>query len=70
MVALKFLDASKEHNVRVSATAKEVTAEGFRLNIRSWADTYLHMVKVQWIACGPTQPKRLSVEVGGALPKA
>ena len=56
IVGLNALDVNHKYNTRVSATANEVTAKQFRLNIKTWADTVLHWASAHWIACGPTGP--------------
>ena len=56
VVGLNFLDVNHNFNTRVRATANEVTAKQFRLNIKAWDGTVLYMAKAHWIACGPTGP--------------
>ena len=56
IVGLDALDVNHHFNTRVTATANEVTAKQFRLNIKAWADTILYWANVHWIACGPIGP--------------
>jgi hypothetical protein len=44
------LDMDSEHNWRASANASHITARGFTINAKSWADTKLYSAWVTWVA--------------------
>mmetsp|Transcript_6557 Transcript_6557/g.10479 ORF Transcript_6557/g.10479 Transcript_6557/m.10479 type:complete len:628 (-) Transcript_6557:51-1934(-) len=48
-VMLAAIDAMPMHK-RLDTWASDVTCEGFRLHVRTWADSVTWMVKVSWIA--------------------
>lgn len=50
VVWLNQLDLAKGTNWRVAATATDITAIGFKLNLESWSDTIMHSAGAAWIA--------------------
>lgn len=56
LVALNKLDVSKDHNLRIRATAKDVTKDGMTLSIETWGDTGLYGAGVSWIAIEEFSP--------------
>lgn len=49
-LSLTGIDASKECNLRVVVEAHSVTQFGFDLEVRTWADTHIEAVSLNWIA--------------------
>jgi hypothetical protein len=52
IVSLATIDADQARNLRIDASATEITANSFKLNVASWADTIIYSAKVSWIAFG------------------
>lgn len=50
LVALNWLDVANSANLRVKTAAKDITAQGMKLNIDSWFDTVLYSGAASWIA--------------------
>lgn len=45
-------DASKDHNLRLRAHARDITATGFTLVVETWLHSQLWAVDVSWLAIG------------------
>ncbi|MFC0342267.1 H-type lectin domain-containing protein [Paracoccus niistensis] len=52
-VGLSMWDISVAANQRVDIAAEDVTASGFTLVFRTWADTRVARVRADWLAIGP-----------------
>lgn len=50
VVWLNILDMEKGKNWRVNATATDITAKGFTVNLETWDDTILYNASASWIA--------------------
>lgn len=50
LVQLAALDAQSPAHKRIETWASDITRKGFRLHVRTWADSTVWMVKVSWIA--------------------
>jgi len=50
LVQLAALDAASPSHKRIETWASDITCDGFRLHVRTWADSVTWMVKVSWIA--------------------
>jgi hypothetical protein len=50
VVFLNFIDLGNSRNWRLKTTATDVDANGFTLNIETWADTVLYRAQAGWIA--------------------
>lgn len=46
------IDASKDHNLRLSVRAEDITAFGFTLRAETWLNTQIWSVEVSWLAIG------------------
>lgn len=46
------IDASKDHNLRLSVRAEEITEYGFTLRAETWLTTQIWSVEVSWLAIG------------------
>lgn len=51
-VSMSMFDADHRHHFRADVTARGVTAEGFEILFRTWSDTRLARVRVDWTAIG------------------
>ena len=51
-VALSLWDMDQGSNVRADLTADKVTERGFELVFRTWADTKVARVRMNWMAIG------------------
>ena len=50
-IGLSYLDANtNEHDLRIVASAEEVTAEGFQLIVKTFRDTRILGYRVNWLA--------------------
>jgi len=50
-IGLSYLDAdTSEHDLRIVASAEEVTAEGFQLIVKTFRDTKVLGYRVNWLA--------------------
>lgn len=47
------LDVYEGHNVRYHVWAESVTAQGFTAVFKTWSDTEIYLLSVDWIAFGP-----------------
>ena len=46
------IDASKDHNLRLSVRAEAITEYGFSLRVETWLNTEIWSVEVSWLAIG------------------
>lgn len=60
LVQLAALDAHSPTHKRIETWASDVTSRGFRLHVRTWADSITWMVKVSWVASS----NRAQVQLG------
>lgn len=51
-VSMALWDMDSARNVRADVSAEAVTAEGFELVFRTWADTRVARVRLSWLAIG------------------
>lgn len=51
-VALSLWDIDQRANVRADVSAEDITREGFDLVFRTWADTKVARVRMNWLAIG------------------
>ena len=54
-VGLTMWDMSNAANARADITAEDVTEKGFAILFRTWGDTKVARVRVNWQAIGPLQ---------------
>jgi hypothetical protein len=52
MVAISMWDIDHKHNSRADITAEKITKSGFQLVFRTWGDTRIARVRVDWTAIG------------------
>lgn len=52
VIGLSGLDVGANKNQRVTVAAKNITDSGFDVEYRTWSDTILHGVVVNWLAYG------------------
>ncbi|KAG0641496.1 hypothetical protein HOY80DRAFT_1111993 [Tuber brumale] len=52
-LGFNYLDISKDANIRVVATASEITKESFKANISTWGDTTLYSAGASWLEVSP-----------------
>ncbi len=55
MVGLSMWDMDSKTNPRADLVAENVTARGFHLVFRTWADTRIARVRADWTAIGPVR---------------
>lgn len=51
-VGMSMWDMSNEANARADLLAEDVTREGFHIVFRTWGDTRIARVRVNWMAIG------------------
>lgn len=51
-LGLSMWDIGAGHNARADLQAEDVTQEGFRIVFRTWGDTKVARVRVDWMAIG------------------
>jgi hypothetical protein len=51
-VGLSGVDASKDHNLRLSIRATDITALGFTVEVETWLHSEIFAVDVSWLAIG------------------
>jgi hypothetical protein len=51
-VAISMWDIDHKHNARADITAEKITTTGFHLVFRTWGDTRVARVRVDWLAIG------------------
>jgi H-type lectin domain len=54
-VGISMWDIDRKTNSRVDITAENVTAEGFEIVFRTWADTRVARIRADWMAIGPAR---------------
>ena len=52
MLAISMWDTDHAHNARADLTAEKITAKGFHLVFRTWADTRVARIRADWTAIG------------------
>jgi hypothetical protein len=52
MVSISMWDIDHKHNSRADVTSEKITREGFQLVFRTWGDTRVARVRVDWTAIG------------------
>lgn len=52
-VGLTSLDIGHEHNIRLTATATDITQENFTSNLNAWGDTVLYGASLTYLEAGP-----------------
>ncbi|WP_149588421.1 H-type lectin domain-containing protein [Tabrizicola flagellatus] len=52
-VGISLWDIDHQTNSRVDITAENVTATGFVIVFRTWADTRIARIRADWLAIGP-----------------
>lgn len=55
MVGISMWDIDHKFNSRVDISAESITATGFEMVFRTWADTRIARIRADWMAIGPTQ---------------
>jgi H-type lectin domain len=55
MVGISLWDADQKTNLRADISAENITATGFDIVFRTWADSRLARVRADWIALGPVR---------------
>ena len=48
-------DIDHKTNARVDISAESVTAQGFEIVFRTWADTQIARIRADWTALGQTR---------------
>jgi hypothetical protein len=51
-VSIGLWDMDHKHNIRADISATNITPEGFEIVFRTWADTRIARVRVDWLAMG------------------
>ena len=51
-VSVSMWDIAHQTNSRVDITAENVTAQGFEIVFRTWADTRIARIRADWMAIG------------------
>lgn len=54
-VGISMWDIDHRGNSRVDITADKVTAQGFEIVFRTWADTRIARIRADWMAIGATR---------------
>ncbi|KAL8886569.1 MAG: hypothetical protein Q9215_005748 [Flavoplaca cf. flavocitrina] len=52
-IGLTSLDIGHEHNIRLSATATDITPQNFNTSLNAWADTVLYGASLTYLEAGP-----------------
>ena len=52
-VAISMIDMDHCHNHRIDLSAAAITQTGFEIVFRTWGDTRVARVRVNWLAIGP-----------------
>jgi H-type lectin domain len=55
MVAISMWDIDHKTNARADVSAEAVTATGFEIVFRTWGDTHVGRIRVDWTAIGETR---------------
>ena len=51
-VSIGLWDMDHKHNIRADISAEKITAKGFGVVFRTWGDTRIARMRVDWIAIG------------------
>ena len=51
-VSIGLWDMDHKHNIRADISAEEITTKGFDVVFRTWGDTRIARMRVEWIAIG------------------
>jgi hypothetical protein len=51
-VSIGLLDMDHKHNIRADVSVELITAKGFDLVFRTWGDTRIARMRVDWMAIG------------------
>jgi hypothetical protein len=54
-IGISMWDIDRNTNSRVDIAAENVTASGFEIVFRTWADTRIARIRADWMAIGPTR---------------
>ena len=54
-VGISMWDIDHKTNARVDISAESVTAQGFEIVFRTWADTQIARIRADWTALGQTR---------------
>jgi hypothetical protein len=54
-VGISMWDVDRNTNSRVDISAENVTAKGFDIVFRTWADTRIARIRADWMAIGPAR---------------
>jgi hypothetical protein len=54
-VGISMWDIDHNTNSRVDISAENVTAKGFEIVFRTWADTRIARIRADWMAIGPAR---------------
>ena len=52
-LGLNLLDLGKDANIRAGAYAEDITKEGFKISLITWADTKLYSAGASWLELSP-----------------
>jgi hypothetical protein len=54
-IGISMWDIDHNTNSRVDISAENVTAQGFEIVFRTWADTRIARIRADWMAIGPAR---------------
>jgi hypothetical protein len=54
-VSISMWDIDHKTNSRVDISAEDITAKGFEIVFRTWADTRIARIRADWMAIGPVR---------------
>ena len=54
-LGISMWDIDHQMNSRVDITAENITAQGFEIVFRTWADTRIARIRADWLAIGTTR---------------
>lgn len=66
-VGISMWDIDHQTNSRIDISAENVTATGFEIVFRTWADTRIARIRADWIAIGPARAGRGGLGCGLGL---
>ncbi len=52
IVGISMWDIDHQHNIRADVSAEQITAEVFHILFRTWADSRIARIRVEWTAIG------------------
>ena len=52
MVGISMWDIDHKYNARADISAERITVDGFHIVFRTWGDTRIARIRVEWIALG------------------